>query len=284
MTRSSVRRAWVVSLSLAACTDRGDVEEKLGGIDDREGQVCVEADAERTCGRGGAGAQFCGALVDGSNDLHWGPCLAESEIECMPGHGEVCEDGGGDQTCILEDGEPTWGECVYAEGGVTPLVLVPHGVELEFEPAGTATFAIAGECITQDWPSAATPWLAIDLDRSGSIDDGRELFGSGTMLRDGTHAKDGFAALARLDDDGDGVITKADARFAELVLWSDHDGDRRSTHWEHVSLASAGITAIPLAYDRDRRCDARGNCAIERASVEAPEGSAAIVDVHLACQ
>jgi hypothetical protein len=276
----------VLSLSLSACAARegaheGGDDASLAGHDDREGEVCAAYFESRACGEHQAGAQFCGFV--GTEELQWGPCLAVDELECEPGESDVCDEGFID--CELHDGEPAWGTCMYAgDTTVTPLVLVPLGAELRFEPAGTATFAIAGECITQDWPSAATPWLAIDLDRSGSIDDGRELFGSGTMLRDGKHAKDGFAALAELDDDGDGAITKADPHFAELVLWSDHDGDRRSTHWEHTPLASTGITAIPLAYDRDRSCDARGNCAIERASVDAPAGAATIVDVHLACQ
>ena len=79
-----------------------------------------------------------------------------------------------------------------------------------------------------------------------------------------------------------------DPRFDELLLWSDHDGDRRSTHWEHESLASRGVAVIPVTFSTRRECDARGNCAIERASVEMQSGNATsvaqVVDVHLACQ
>ena len=84
------------------------------------------------------------------------------------------------------------------------------------------------------------------------------------------------------------MITMDDPRFDELLLWSDHDGDRRSTHWEHESLASRGVAVIPVTFSTRRECDARGNCAIERASVEMQSGNATsvaqVVDVHLACQ
>ena len=88
------------------------------------------------------------------------------------------------------------------------------------------------------------------------------------------------------DANGDGVITREDPRFDELLLWSDHDGDRRSTHAEHESLASRGIIAIPLAYRIDRECDARGNCAVERVEAATHHAgvTARIIDVHLACQ
>ena len=94
--------------------------------------------------------------------------------------------------------------------------------------------------------------------------------------------------FASLDANGDGFVSAADPRFGELLLWSDHDGDRRSTHWEHESLAARGVVAIPIDFTRERTCDDRGNCAIERALVELKVGDATlvadVVDVHLACQ
>jgi len=279
----------VLSLSSIACQgariqDGGD--QDLSGVNDREGVACDFFGEQRACGQGDAGVQYCAVSSDDSEEISWGVCLAEPE--CEPGETESCPNEEF-RTCEIDDGEPAWGECKFeasdSEEGDTPLVLVFPGDELAYAPAGTASFSLGGECSTHDWPSAATPWLAIDLDRSGSIDDGRELFGSATRLRDGTRASHGFAALAELDADGDGRITPADPRFDELLLWSDDDGDRRSTHAEHVSLRARGIVAIPVAFDRDRRCDARGNCGIEQASVGLADGGAAtVVDVHLACQ
>jgi len=80
-----------------------------------------------------------------------------------------------------------------------------------------------------------------------------------------------------------------DARFADLVLWSDHDGSKTSTLAEMEPLAVRGVLSIELSYDIDRRCDDRGNCEVERASFtfidrggEVRNGD--IIDVHLACQ
>ena len=72
--------------------------------------------------------------------------------------------------------------------------------------------------VDNDWVGAETPWLALDRNGNGLIDDGRELFGSMTELPDGRRAPNGFAALAALDDDGDGRITARDAAFARLLV------------------------------------------------------------------
>ena len=45
----------------------------------------------------------------------------------------------------------------------------------------------------------------------------------------------GFEALAEFDGDGDGRITPADPRFAELALWSDGDDDRAGGLAELIS-------------------------------------------------
>jgi hypothetical protein len=292
MSWTLARRSFALSLSLTACQgariqDDGPSED-LSGVNDREGQVCEVFGEPRGCGQHDAGVQYCGVVADDGTDITWGVCL--SEIECEPGETNEC-DNGAVRTCELDDGEPAWGACdedEWNDGESTPLVVVFPGEALEYRPAGTATFSIDGGCTTHDWPTAATPWLAMDRDRSGSIDAGHELFGSGTRLASGARAEHGFAALAELDANGDGFVSAADPRFGELLLWSDHDGDRRSTHWEHESLAARGVVAIPIDFTRERTCDDRGNCAIERALVELQVGDATlvadVVDVHLACQ
>src|SRR5262249_22302907 len=151
----------------------------------------------RECGAGD-GTQFC----DWNEDvLEWGACLVD--FACQPGEEQECGFGS-TQTCELVDGVPQWGTCPF-----TPLVLdfeIGQSIEME---ASTSAFDIAGvgECLDSDWPSAATPWLAADLDRNGSIDAGNELFGSGTILASGSHAKNGFIALAPFDGNRDGRIT-----------------------------------------------------------------------------
>ncbi|MCA9708430.1 MAG: calcium-binding protein, partial [Myxococcales bacterium] len=196
-----------------------------------------------------------------------------------------CEVEGLDERCMLVGGVPQWAGCI------TPLVLSFDASPVIMEPSPAASFDImdAGGCVSTDWPTAATPWLALDRDGDGLVETGAELFGSGTRMPDGRHAGDGFEALSELDTDGDGKITRADERFDELVLWSDVDRDKRGTALELEPLSARGILSIELDYRSTPRCDARGNCEIERARFRFIDGVGSVgrgevVDVHLACQ
>jgi hypothetical protein len=246
--------------------------------DKDEETPCNEAhfEASRACGDGVA---FCGTDPD-SEAYSWGICVEAPE--CMPEDNSA----GTCEQCQLDDeGVPyiDYSAC----GGDTPLVLSFDGAAVEYGSGGRP-FAL-GRCAATDWPTAETPWLALDRDHSGQIDGGHELFGSATRLRGGQLADQGFAALAELDANGDGTISSDDPGFAELVLWADHDGDRRSTGLELQPLAAMGLVAIELGYTRDRRCDARDNCEVERAAFTwrdalGRDRTGEVVDVHLACQ
>jgi hypothetical protein len=287
----------VLGLGVTACVEpRVNQNAKVLEIDDLqagqsfEGEHCPDYAEATPCGPDGKGVQFC-FLPDEADDhteLEWGVCVLE--VECAMMDARECGEEG-TQFCEADSrGVPMWGECVeFMEGeGSTPLVVQLQGEVLGFDAAAGASFDLGAECLASDWPQTNTPWLAIDLDRSGSIDGGHELFGSASVLPDGTRARNGFVALAALDTDRDGLVTPRDPAFADIVLWTDHDGDRRSTHWEHTSLAAAGIASLPVAYETRTECDARGNCGRERAPIVAAtaDGPRAgeIVDVHLACQ
>jgi len=240
--------------------------------------VCDEEHfgAARACS---GGTQFCAA--NGAM-YAWGQCIEEPE--CTPG--EVGADGC--TKCMLwAEGIPTWDD-LECGGGSTPLVLSFDGAPVGYEAAGHR-FDLGPECAATDWPTAATPWLALDRDRSGGIEGGHELFGSATRLVAGGVADNGFTALKELDSDGDGRLTAADPGFAALVVWSDSDGDRRSTGLELQPVAALGLVAIELGYASGRRCDARGNCEIERAGFTYTDAlgrtkGGEVIDVHLGCQ
>ena len=178
--------------------------------------------------------------------------------------------------------------CRRVNGNVcdTPLVLAFEGEPIELVPAAAELFAFRpGEPASSDWPSARTPWLAIDRDGDGAITSGAELFGDSTRLPTGATARNGFAALAPLDANGDGVIDRRDPMFATLLLWTDRDGDHASSAAE-LRPASDVVIAIPVAGRAEPRCDARGNCEGERAEITWRDASGvvrtgAIVDVYL---
>ncbi|HEY8378281.1 MAG TPA: hypothetical protein VIK91_17415 [Nannocystis sp.] len=252
-------------------------------------EACSDPEEIRPCETtdGFPGIQRC---MPGRPDLapFWGSC-----------HQDVCEPGA-EKNCELDE-LPDWTmECILNEAGVaewdwfacnTPLVLSFDGREPAFSAplAAAAAFDIGGRgvCTAPDWPGPDTPWLARDLDRNGAIDGGHELFGSGTILASRRHARHGFEALAELDADGDGFITPRDPAWPELLLWADHDGDRRSSGWELLPLEAYGIDSLDLGYHVAPVCDVRGNCGRERAAFTFRRGHASvtgqIVDVHLAC-
>ncbi|MEZ4451230.1 MAG: hypothetical protein R3B09_17255 [Nannocystaceae bacterium] len=220
---------------------------------------------------------------------------AADEETCDDGDVQDCEDeygAAGSQSCeVDDDGHGEWGECVIPpEGGdgeySTPLVLAFDGATVRYHHTRDAFDLGAPAKVSTDWPTAATPWLVLDRDGDRRIADGRELFGSMTPLAAGGAASNGFQALAELDTNGDGRIDAADPAWSSLELWWDHDGDRRSDAGELRSLAAHGVEALSLGYRVDRRCDARGNCEVERASflyrdAGGDQRIGEVVDVHL---
>ena len=289
--RFSTALCLVSGLSLAC--DAVEDDEAL----EARSEPCDNEGEQRECkiSGGGAGVQFCGGVIrDGVERDLWSGCI-ENPV-CVPGETRSCGLGEGledlSESCRLYDGVPDWDSSQGDfDGCNTPLVLSFDGLPARMNAAGAATFDLdgTGGCITTDWPAAQTPWLALDRDGNGSIDSGRELFGSGTRLASGERAAHGFAALAELDEDGDGRITPRDSRFSELVLWGDHDQDRRSTFAETEPLAHSQILELELGYRVDSRCDRRGNCGVERASFtfideHGSVRTGEIIDLHLACQ
>jgi hypothetical protein len=78
--------------------------------------------------------------------------------------------------------------------------------------------------------AAGDAWLAYDRDGDGRVSDGSELFGPATGQ--------GFAELAALDADDNGLVDAGDAAWARLGLWN---GARLTP------LAQSGVAAIATA-------------------------------------
>lgn len=79
-------------------------------------------------------------------------------------------------------------------------------------------------------------FLALDRNGDGSINNGSELFGPAT--------NQGFAELARFDEDGNHFIDEADSVYHKLRIWSfNEDGSQQL-----VALGDKNIGAIFLGH------------------------------------
>ncbi len=99
-----------------------------------------------------------------------------------------------------------------------------------------------------------------------SIDNGSELFGSATLMPDGSRAINGFEALKALDTNGDGVISPADSSWSSIKLWLDSNYDGYTERGELVSLDRMGIQSINLNYVSMMEVDPNGNQTRERST------------------
>ncbi|GAB3357589.1 hypothetical protein GCM10027513_07240 [Giesbergeria giesbergeri] len=122
------------------------------------------------------------------------------------------------------------------------------------------------------WVSSDDGLLVRDLNKDGSISDGRELFGTATELSPGVTAVDGFVALRALDSNGDGRISSEDAAFAELAVWKDTDGNGQTGAGELLSLQEAGVAALHLDAQASTQTD-NGNLLGLVSSYETTDGT-----------
>ncbi len=89
------------------------------------------------------------------------------------------------------------------------------------------------------WLSGDDGFVVLDRNGNGRIDDISEMFGGPGVS--------GFAQLAELDTDSDGLVTAADARFGELRVWRDLDGDGYTDDGELFTLDALGIVSLGVA-------------------------------------
>lgn len=272
-SKNIVRLALCLASALAACASGLGCTAQVDGGDESGGGGAGGGDG----GSGGQGSTVCKAyLGDGCTPGTFQTCGYPPPQDTMEKHCALV-----DQFCTTR-----WA----TEDCNTPLVLSFDGAPVEYAADATHGFSVNGATsLITDWPSAKTPWLALDRDGNGGIDDGRELFGSMSPLRGGGAAQNGFIALRELDQNGDGKITADDPGFARLLVWSDRDGDRRSASSELGRASAWEIVSIDLGYASEPRCDGRNNCEVERAAFHYRDAAGvlregAVVDVHLATQ
>ncbi|MEO5935208.1 MAG: heme utilization protein, partial [Duganella sp.] len=122
-----------------------------------------------------------------------------------------------------------------------------------------------------DWVGQGDGLLALDRNHDGAIDDGGELFGTSTATAGGGKARDGFAALAGLDANGDGVVDRKDAQFGDLRVWVDANADGVSQGAELRTLDALGIASLKVGASATSELD-NGNWIGLRSSYTTTDG------------
>lgn len=121
-----------------------------------------------------------------------------------------------------------------------PLVVNFGGTAAQLAAAAGRSFRfdLDADGSAEELPlfASGSGYLALDRNGNGRIDDGGELFGPASG--------NGFADLARHDDDGNGWIDAGDAVFERLAVWTPAAEGSGEQH----RLADLGIGALALAH------------------------------------
>jgi T1SS-143 domain-containing protein len=135
---------------------------------------------------------------------------------------------------------------LITNGHVDPIILDlgNDGIALSSLSNGVQ-FDINGDGVKDHiaWTAGNDGILAMDLDGSGKIENGTEIF---SPVFGGGHFADGLAALASLDSNHDGKIDSADAAFSKLLVWQDLNHNGVSDAGELTSLTDHDIATILL--------------------------------------
>ena len=123
------------------------------------------------------------------------------------------------------------------------------------------------------WVSKDDGFLVYDRNGDGVVNNGGELFGDNTLLKNGERATNGYQALADLDDNGDGKVDAADSAFAHLRVWRDLNQDGISQEGELLTLNEAKVKALNLANKNTDRDLGNGNSLAEEGTYTDSDGN-----------
>jgi hypothetical protein len=123
----------------------------------------------------------------------------------------------------FQAGDPQMADPLVLNFGGGPVSLSPSKINFDLNSDGKA------EQIS--FVAKGNGFLALDRNGNGAVDDGSELFGPGTG--------NGFAELAKYDQDGNGWIDEADPVYSQLRVWDDAQGGLST-------LKEKGVGAIAL--------------------------------------
>ncbi|QIF42451.1 iron-regulated protein FrpC [Kingella kingae] len=159
-----------------------------------------------------------------------------------------------------------WQDEVNRDGkayGYDPLILnldgkgiqtlAPSSISARFDHNADGIATATG------WTAAGNGILALDLNNNGKIDSGKEIFGNHSVLPNGTAAAHGYAALAELDSNADGIINALDDAFSSLKVWQDINQDGISQANELFTLDALGIQSLNLEHQENSKDLGNGN-------------------------
>ncbi|WP_297895960.1 polymorphic toxin type 44 domain-containing protein [uncultured Campylobacter sp.] len=166
---------------------------------------------------------------------------------------------------------------------VDPLALDLNGdgkIGISPAPNGGAYFDHNGDGVSHrsSWISKEDVILAYDRNGNGNIDDGGELFGNFTQIKDkdGNQrlAKDGYEALKEFDSNNDGLIDNKDDKFKDLKIWQDANSNGISDEGELKSLDELGIASLSLNHNEVNEDLGGGNTLSLKGSYIKTDGTA----------
>ena len=146
--------------------------------------------------------------------------------------------------------------------------------------SGGAYFDHNGDGVSHksSWISKEDGILAYDRNGNGKIDDGSELFGNFTQIKDkdGNQrlAKDGYEALKEFDSNNDGLIDNKDDKFKDLKIWQDANSNGISDEGELKSLDELGIASLSLNHNEVNEDLGGGNTLSLKGSYIKTDGTA----------
>jgi hypothetical protein len=176
----------------------------------------------------------------------------------------------------------------------SPLLIDVNGDGIKLGPRGTGVhfdLRADGIPIHMQWVRARgdEAFLVADLNGNGILDDGSELFGQGTtVVLTGEKADNGFIALAQYDlpalgGNDDGRITRDDAIWPLLRLWTDRNADGRARPSEMTTPRALNLLAFGTIPKFRNHVDESGNAIPFYAWVDRSKGKKLLmVDVFFA--
>jgi hypothetical protein len=162
-----------------------------------------------------------------------------------------------------------------------PLNLSAPGQGVMFNIMGENAFPQANEPLLISWFTNTNYGFLTLPNEKGLVLGVDQLFGNNTLGPDGKFAANGFLALAKYDENQDGVIDEQDSIFEDLRIWVDENKDGVAQISELKTLKEVGITSIKVTYDANfQEKDIYGNQIIDKSSaLDAAGGQHMVFDL-----